>query len=118
MSTTTDEPIVACDQCDGVIRYRVRLAGYPHQPDNFDQLSDHLPQVFTWLDVLKDTAEHRDGRSITVWRLADADRGGDWIEDTVLAYAGPHPNGPEGETTVVHDLSGHGFYAELVGADL
>lgn len=103
---------VGCNSCSGVIRYRVKLDGYPGEFDNFDQLVDHQPSSFTWRDVLKATAEATDDRSITVWRLADAEDGGDWSEDTIIAYAGPHPAKP-GQRAWILDLSGHGFYAEL-----
>lgn len=62
-----------------------------------------------------DVARHREG-TVTVWRLADADRGGDWAEDTVIAYAGPHPSDEVPGRTFVLDLSGHGFYEELADA--
>lgn len=108
-------PTVACDQCTGRLIYRVKLDGYPAEVDNFDQLIDHRPEVFTWEHVLKATAEADDDRSITVWRLADADQGGDFAEDVVIAYAGPHPSG-SGERVWILDLSGHGFYEELLDA--
>ncbi len=106
---------VGCNACTGVIAYRVKLSSHPAEQDNFDQLVDHRPAIFTWADVLKAAAEATDDRSITVWRLADADQGGDWSKDTVIAYAGPHPSKP-GERTWLVDLSGHGFYDELLEA--
>lgn len=108
------EHAIGCDACTGRLIYRVKLEDFPAEADNFDQLVDHLPAVFTWSDWLQSVAERREGRA-TVWHLADADQGGDWAEDTVIAYAGPHPGIPHERTWVV-DLSGHGFYEELKGA--
>lgn len=109
---TSTTPTTACLNCTGTPTYRVQLAGYPDPVDNFDQLVDHVPHMFIASPVLIATAQARDGRSITVWRLADADQGGDWSEDTVIAYAGPHPSPDVPGRTWIKDMSGHGFFEE------
>lgn len=111
-STTTDTTTIGCDQCTGRLIYRVRLEGFAAEADNFEQLVDHQPVVFTSRFWLRSVAEQREGTA-TVWRLADADHGGDFAEDTVIAYAGPHPSEDVPGRTFVIDLSGHGFFEEL-----
>lgn len=114
-TTSNTEAMVGCDQCTGRLIYRVKLEGFRADADNFEQLVDHRPALFTHKDWLINVARERDGK-VTVWRLADADQGGDFAEDVVIAYAGPHPSDEVPGRTYVLDLSGHGFYEELVDA--
>lgn len=113
-STTTAE--VSCRGCTGNLIYRVKLQGFRAEADNFEQLVDHRPQLFTSRNWLRSIATGREG-TVTVWRLADAAEGGDWAEDTVIAYAGPHPSENVPGRTFVLDLSGHGFFDELEDAE-
>lgn len=82
-------PSVACDQCGGPLAYRVKFEGFAAEADNFDQLVDHLPMLFTSQVWLRSVAENREGR-VTVLRLPDQDD----AEPVVIAYAGPHPSAP------------------------
>lgn len=104
-------PTIGCDGCDGVMKYRVTFASFRAAADNFDQLVDHLPILFTRHEFLEAVAFDREG-SVTITRLADTDTGGHVAEDVVLAYAGPHPGGSD-ERVVVLDLSGRGAYTAL-----
>lgn len=104
-------PTIGCDGCDGVMKYRTTFAGFEAAADNFDQLVDHLPRLFTLHTFLESVAFDREG-SVTITRLADTDTGGHVAADVVLAYAGPHPGGSD-ERVVVLDLSGRGAYAAL-----
>ncbi|MDR6117232.1 hypothetical protein QE370_000416 [Aeromicrobium sp. SORGH_AS981] len=108
-------PTIACDQCTGNLIYRVKLEDFAAEQDNFDQLSDHRPGMFTNTQWLAQVARGRGGK-VTVWRLADADRGGDWAEDVMIAYAGPHPSPDVPGRTWMTDLSGYGYYDELEDA--
>lgn len=110
-------PTIACDQCTGNLIYRVKLEGFAAEQDNFDQLSDHRPGMFTNGPWLARAAMGRDGK-VTVWRLADSDRGGDYAEDVVIAYAGPHPSPDVPGRTWMTDLSGHGFFEKLAAGAL
>lgn len=112
----TGQQTIGCDACTGRLAYRVKFEGFPAEVDNFDQLVDHTPRLFTSRDWLRSVATHREG-TVTVWRLADADQGGDWSEDTIIAYAGPHPSENVPGRTFVLDLSGHGFFDELEEAE-
>lgn len=112
MTAPAVEPVIGCGGCGGPLVYRVRFDGFTAPADNFDQLVDHIPMLFTARGWLEEVARDRKGR-VTVWHLADADQGGDWSKDVVVAYAGPHPGDVPGRTFLV-DLSGHGFYEELV----
>lgn len=112
---STTAPEISCRGCTGNLIYRVKLEGFAAEADNFEQLVDHQPQLFTSRQWLRSVAETRAGTA-TVWRLADADQGGDFAEDTVIAYAGPHPSEDVPGRTFVLDLSGHGFFEELADA--
>lgn len=88
-NVTHNTATIGCAGCDGVARYRVQFAGFRAEGDNFDQLVDHLPLVFTSDAFLRSVAENREGR-VTVTRLPTAeDPAG--AEPVVIAYAGPHP---------------------------
>ncbi|MDQ6524288.1 hypothetical protein RB608_11785 [Nocardioides sp. LHD-245] len=95
MTATT--PTVACDQCRGRLVYRVKCEDFPAEADNFDQVVDHRPVVFTSQHWLTTVAENREGK-VTVWRLADADQGGDFAEAERLLDAAATP-----PIVLVHD---------------
>lgn len=111
-ATANPAQTIGCNQCGGRLLWRVVFAGFPASADNFDQLVDHNPRMFTLGPWLRSVAARRDGSSVTVWRLADAAEGGDWAEATVVAYAGPHPGQVPGRTWLT-DPSGHGIFADL-----
>lgn len=87
---------MGCLGCTAVPAYRVRRT-HPngHPDDNFDQLVDHEPMLFTSDMYLEHVATAGPGSgSVTVWRL-----GGQITEPMklriaaaeVIAYAGPDP---------------------------
>lgn len=96
---------VACESCDAPNgRYRITFTFFAAAQDNFDQLSDHLPRLFTNSGWLAGVAANQLG-TVTVQRLvADA-----W---TVIAYAGPDPVRPD-QRIWIRDLEEYGTFAAL-----
>lgn len=79
---------VACESCDGVIRYRTQFSGFPAESDNFDQFADHRPILFTTPVFLASIASRRAGQVI-VWEVEPNDIGG-YSPVRVVAFAGHH----------------------------
>lgn len=80
-------PQIVCTSCGGALTYRVTIESQPAAADNFDQLSDHRPAMFTHpthlASVAAGTGQLTVRQYTQPWPSLDP--------GVVIAYAGPDP---------------------------